>query len=257
LPPLLDTPRAGESAQQRDNLCGPFWAARVLRDFGVERWDGELIEEDLIALRAGSTLPDRPTEDSVPAGAESRTDYRYELPTTTPELSGTEAGALAGAIEAAAGGALRCLPLRGSWDADRVERLVDAASGVRARLLANVRTGPFWGSRPPLERLLAELEGREAEGPPADWDVGHFVELVMVLRGPAGSLVLVHDSYPTLGWNGRHLQPPRAVASALRRDDGRDGGVLAVASVENAEGVEALAGELGLELGIWDNGTRR
>ena len=38
--------------------------------------------------------------------------------------------------------------------------------------------------------------------PPADWDTGHFVELAQLLRGRRGALVLVRDSYPTLGWAG-------------------------------------------------------
>ncbi|TMQ03893.1 MAG: hypothetical protein E6J90_52655 [Deltaproteobacteria bacterium] len=64
------------------------------------------------------------------------------------------------------------------------------------------------------------------------------------------TLVLVHDSYPTLGWNGRHLQPARLVAAALERGDGREGGILAVAPSDE---LRAVAGEVGL----WDNGTRR
>ena len=240
-------------AQQKDNLCGPFWAARVLRDAGIERWDGEELDDDLVALRAGTLLPE-PDDGALPPGAESRAGYRFELPRVEPGEAGTSAGSLADAIGAASCGALRCVPLRGAWTEQRVSGLVDGVHGVR--LLANVRTGAFWGSRPPLEALLAELRGERVEGPPADWDVGHFCELELLVRGPGGALVLVHDSYPSLGWSGRHLQPPRAVAAALLRGDGREGGVLAVARPEQVEGIEALGLGLGLELGIWDNGTR-
>jgi uncharacterized protein DUF6885 len=233
-------------AQQKDNLCGPFWAARVLREAGFTEWD-----EDEIALRAGTVLPD-PDEGSVPPGAESRTGYRFELPRAAPAAAGTAAGALAAAIEAASGGALHCAPLRGAWDAATVEALL-GLGGVR--LLANVRTGLFWGSHPEPELLLAELRGMEVEGPPADWDVGHFCELELLVRGPGGSLVVVHDSYPEFGVGGRHFQPPRIVAAALARGDGREGGVLAVGP-ETAE-TERLARTLGLDVRIWDNGTRR
>jgi hypothetical protein len=123
-------------------------------------------------------------------------------------------------------------------------------------LIANVRTGRLWGSRPPVEILLGELEGQPVLDPAADWDVGHFVELEMLIRGPGRSLVVVHDSYPSLGWDGRHLQPPRALAAALLRGDGREGGVLAVAANSRVEVVRALAVEIGLEIGIWNNGTR-
>ncbi|MGZ8692752.1 MAG: DUF6885 family protein [Gaiellaceae bacterium] len=247
----LDT----EGAQQKDNLCGPFWAARLLRDYGVTEWDGEPIDEDLIALRAGTVLPE-PSEGSVPPGAGSRTDYRFELPTGSPAESGTDAGALASTLEAAAGGAARCVPFRGTWTAERVEQLVGAAPQLGARLLANVRTGCFWGSRPRIEALLSELEGRPAPDEPPDWDVGHFCELAGLIRGGTGSLVLVRDSYPSFGLNAHHLQPPRVVAAGLERGDGKEGGVLAFAQADRVGVLESLAAEIGLEIGIWDNGTR-
>ena len=68
-------------------------------------------------------------------------------------------------------------PLRGAWNADRIESLVEAARDLGARLIANVDTGRLWGSRPPIEVLLGELEGRSVQDPAADWEVGHFVEL--------------------------------------------------------------------------------
>jgi hypothetical protein len=170
-----------------------------------------------------------------------------------PERSGTGAEELANAIEAAAGGALRAIPLRASWNAERVVRLLSFGPELGARLLANLRTGLLWGTRPPLDSVLAELGGHEVEGPSPEWDVGHFCELAALARGSGGSLVVVRDSYPTLGWDGAHLQPPRAVAAALERDDGNAGGVLCVLPAEAAGKVEGL----GFEIGFWDNGTRR
>jgi hypothetical protein len=253
---VLSSP-AAVAEQQKDNLCGPFWAARFLRDAGVTEWDGRPVDEDLVALRAGTLLPDASPDECVPRGATSRADYGVELPVVAAARAGTAAGALAGAIEAVSGGALRCVPLRGEWIAERVEQLVDRGRGLGARLLANLRTGPLWGSRPPIESLLAELSGRSAPAPAADWDCGHFCELGLLVHGPAGSLVVVRDSYPSLGWNGTHLQPPRVVAEALERGDGRDGGVLAVVAADDAAAVETLGRALRLEIAVWDNGTRR
>lgn len=227
-----------DTAQQKDNLCGPFWAARMLRDFGIDA------EEDELAARAGSILPE-PDDGSVPPGALSKTDYTVELRTGSPQESGTSAQGLLEAIEAVG---VSCIPIRGPWTAERVMRVFDAAPP--ARLLANVRTGPFWSSKPPVEAVIAELAGQEGDGGPHEWDVGHFVHLERLL---GGTLVLVHDSYPTLGWNGRHLQPVRLVAAALERGDGREGGVLALVRTEHADAVRSVAGETG----IWDNGTRR
>jgi hypothetical protein len=234
------------SPQQKDNLCGPFNAARILRELGYAA------DEDDLALRAGSLLPDDPGR-SVPPGAEPNAEYRHELPRVPRASAGTAAGGLAGAIEDASGGELAVVPLRDAWTPERVEGLL----GLDARLLANVRTGAFWGSRPPVETLLAELRGEPVEPPPADWDVGHYVELVALVRGPGGALVVVRDSYPSFGWEGTHLQPSRAVAAALERGDGSEGGVLAIVPRGRAAEVERRAGESGLEVSIWDNGTRR
>jgi hypothetical protein len=197
------------------------------------------------------TVEDGP---QVPPGAVNWRQYRFELGRAAPESSGTSAGPLARAIEELAGGRLVCVPLRGEWTAPTVTRLVDRAGEAGARLIANLRTGLLWGSRPPIEPLLAALDGAElAEAPAADWDVGHFVELVQVLRGRRGQLVLVQDSYPSLGWKGRHLQPAAAVAAALMRGDGRGGGVLAVVAPDAAPTIEQLADELALKNEIWEN----
>jgi hypothetical protein len=251
--PVIAT--ASSQAQQKDNLCGPFWAARVLTDAGFDAWDGELVDEDLIAVRAGTILPDSKTLTSVPPGAVSRTAYRYGLPVAPVEASGTSPRRLMQAIEAASAGALRCVPICGPWTDVRVERLVDDVPRLGARLIANLQTGRLWGSRPQADALLAELDGRPVKDPPPDWDVGHFVELAMLISGPRRSLVVVRDSYPSLGWEGVYAQPTRVVAAALLRDDGREGGVLAVVPRDGADAVVAVATELGLVIGTWNNGT--
>ncbi len=238
-------PVIAKPAQQKDNLCGPFCAARILD-----------LDQDLVAMRAGTRLPTASAAPSVPRGAESRTDYRYELPEAPDAESGTSAAGLMGAIDSLSGGSLKCVPVRGEWTAAGVESLVGAAPALGARLIANIRTGKLWGSHPTAHQILAELGGSEVDGPPADWDDGHFVELEMLVRGPKASLVAVHDTYPALGLDGHHLQPPRVVAQALMRGDGREGGILAVAPAEKADEVSGLARGLGLQVGAWDNGSR-
>lgn len=243
-------------SQQKDNLCGPFCAARVLVEAGFTEWSGEPIDEDLIASRAGTTLPAASHDPSVPPGAISLTNYRFDLPTAPPPESGTSAEGLMRAIDWASSGALLGIPIRGRWTADRVERLVREAPDLGARLIANVRTGKLWASRPGVDVLLDELSGRPVADQPVDWDVGHFIELVMLIRGPRNTLVVVHDSYPTLGVLGRHLQPPRVLAAALLRGDGREGGVLAVVARQRADAVAALAAAVGLDIAAWNNGSR-
>jgi hypothetical protein len=237
--------QAALAGQQKDSLCGPFHAARVLLDAGIAECEGIPVDQDLVALHAGTTVPPGP---EAPPGAESLRDYRYQLPVVDAAHAGTSPAGLADAIVLLSGGRLECVPLRGAWRASVVERLVEAAPTLEARLIANLRTGRLWGSRPPVEALVAELAGEPASAVPgADWDVGHFVELVTVARGRGGALVVVRDSYPSFGWMGHHLQPPRAIAAALLRGDGRAGGVLAVVRSGAAAAVADLAEELELD----------
>jgi len=242
-------------------LCGPFQAARLLRHAGIADWGGEPLDQDLVALHAGTVLPacgHGLSHPQVPPGAENLLDYRYELAVGSPEQhTGTRAPALADAIATLSGGRLQCVPLTGAWTGVAVERLVDEGTGLGAGLIANLRTGRLWGSRPPGALLLAWLDRGElpsgTAAPPADWDTGHFVGLEQLVRGRAGALVVVRDSYPTLGWDGHHLQPPEVIAAALLRGDGRRGGVLCVVAPDRTQDVAHLAAALGLDTAIWHN----
>ncbi|HSO97979.1 MAG TPA: hypothetical protein VLP43_03435 [Solirubrobacteraceae bacterium] len=247
---------AGLQLQQKDNLCGPFHAARTLRDIGVTEWEGAPVDQDLVALHAGTALPEREIGPQVPPGAANLRDYRYELPRVEQAASGTSPAALAAAISELSGGRLVCVPVSGAWSTEVVERLVLEGRTIGARLMANIRSGLLWGSRPPLDLLIGRLAGEDAAHPPgADWDVGHFVELAEVVCGRRGALVVVQDSYPTLGWNGTHLQPPGALAAALSRGDGKQGGVLAVSAPELETAVRELVAEVGMSSEMWDNSS--
>src|SRR5689334_15183379 len=244
MPLLTEAPR-----QQKDHLCGPFHAARILRGFGITGSDGEPLDQDLVALRAGTTLPRDFADGGVPPGAASWADHRYELATVDTDDAGTSARGLASAIEELSARRLVCVPVSGRWTAANVEGLM----ALDARFIANLRTGRLWGACPPQETLLAVLDGAVPASPPPDWDVGHFVELAALLRGRRGSLVLIRDSYPSLGWGGLHLQPAAVVAEALIRGDGRQGGVLSVVEPQGAAAVRKRASELGLATEMWEN----
>ena len=234
--------------QQKDNLCGCFWASLVLRAAGVEA------DQDEVAAAAGAILPGGDPQTHVAPGATPRNDYRVELRVDpTPGVGGTSAPAVARAIERLSSGALAAIPIAGPWTGETVTALMDAAAA--ATLVANVRTGLFWGSRPDPAAVLAHLRGETVEPPPADWDVGHFVNFAALVRGPAADLVVVRDTYQELGLAGHHLQPPDRIAASLRRDDGHEGGVLAVADSAGAAALRARLEGDGFELRHWHNGT--
>jgi hypothetical protein len=232
---------------QKDELCGCFWAALALRlnDEGP-------VEQDDVALLAGSVITSHGSAHLLPRGQERRNDFVRALPVTSDdESSGTSAHGVALAVSELTDGRLAARPLAGV-DAPGIRALLRAAADATAPvvLVANVQTGAFWGSHATAAQLARYLErGDLAAGPAPDWSVGHFVGLVGLSEGRAGALVTVADTYPALGAGGVHLQPVEAVAAALARR-----GVLVIAEPAVARSVAAAAGGIAE---LWDNGSPR
>jgi hypothetical protein len=243
---------------QKDELCGAFWGTLALRAFGIERVLDEPVDQDLVAREAGSTLSNGDPYESLPPGEHPRVDYRLDLPTAPdPAGAGTAASSLAQAIESCSDGRLGVVRIAGPWRAGAVERVLERTLELApdAVLIANLRTDRLWASKPNPVLLLAALAGAEVDVPSSEWNVGHFVSLGLIVRGPGGMLVGVRDTYRSLGWNGNHLQPPAALDAALERSDELEGGVLCVCRPEEAEALTRQLGADGFELRDWDNGS--
>jgi uncharacterized protein DUF6885 len=238
---------------QKDQLCGPFWGALVLTAAGRPT------DQDQVALRAGTTLAEGDPSQWLPPGASPRIDYSLSLPISPDELSaGTSASGLVRSIEELSGNDLKVIPVAaGPWTAATVLGLVEIAVSEASgcTLVANLRTGHLWGSRPPARLLLDHLLGLPVEPPVADWDCGHFLAIVGTLSGTGNILIALRDTYPELGWGGYHLQPADSTAAALERGDGHEGGVLCVCEASAAGGLASKLEEAGFELRHWDNGT--
>lgn len=243
---------------QRDDLCGAFCGALALGAAGIIEHGGEPVDQDAVALAAGSTVAGARDPGTLPEGETGRRDYRIVPPVIDdPDLSGTTAAGLLKALERLSGGALEPIPYAGPWSADTLAGLFDLVCALprAATLVANFATRYLWGGGASISRLLAYLLDGELDGPPPDWDVGHFACVVARVRGPAASLYAIADTYPALGDGGVHLQPQERLAAALERREMPAGGMIVVVSAEDAASVRAGAGELGLEERIWDNGT--
>jgi hypothetical protein len=255
--PLLELHAA--ELPQKDELCGAFWVTLALRRAGHLEHEGEPIDQDAVALAAASVLSPGGSRDLLPAGEEGRSDFRLELPREDGDSSGTSAGGLVRAVERLSGGGLAAVPVAGPWSAAAVDDVLDAAacSPAPVTLVANVATGELWGSHATAAQLAGYLEsGEDGDGPPSDWSVGHFVGLVARLRGPRGTLVVVGDTYRSLGLGGVHLQPVERVAAALQRDRfPGDGGVLAIVAAPAAPALGDRFAVSGRRIAVWDNGT--
>jgi hypothetical protein len=247
-----------ETLPQRDDLCGAFCGALALRAGEVGGHDGAPIDQDAVALAAGSVISAEPEPHNLPHGEHSRRDYRLALPLIEDAtVSGTTPAGLAQAVERLSDGTLAALPYTTDWSAGVLAGLFDLLGSLErpVSLVANIATRQLWGGGASLEQLLAYLLDGTGEGPRADWDVGHFVCLVGRVVGPAGTLYGVADTYRSLGSGGLHLQPAERLARALQRPDMTPGGVIVIAAAEDAPAVRSGGARLRLDEGAWDNGT--
>jgi hypothetical protein len=257
-------PRAAELARlhaeelpQKDELCGAFSTLLTLRLAGIRRdADGEL-DQDAVGRAAGSVLGPEGYDEDLPPGEPGRKDYRLEHPRAAAEIAGTSAGGLVRAVAELSAGRRVALGVTGPWTGEALGRLLETALAEKdAALVLNVGTRFFWGSRPSVAELLAYLEsGDAAGGPPPDWAVGHFVGCLGVVRGTRGTLLVISDTYDTLGLHGVHLQPIERVAAALAREGMTPGGALLMLPGDRRDAIANSLTRGGLELGVWDNGS--
>lgn len=243
---------------QRDDLCGAFCGALALNAAGVVEAHGEPTDQDAVAIAAGSIVSTTRDPATLPGGGGGRRDYRLPIPTIDdPDISGTTAEGVARAIDRLGAGSVTAIPYSGPWTSTTLDGLFDAAAGLSepVTLIANLATHHLWGGAATPAQLLAHLFEGALDGPPPDWDVGHFSCVTASTDGPGGRLYAVADTYPALGGNGVHLQPSARLAAAIARVDKPAGGVLAVVSLGEAERLREAASALGLREGLWDNGT--
>jgi hypothetical protein len=241
---------------QRDDLCGAFCGALALQAAGIVERGGEPLDQDAVALAAGSVISGK--RDTLPHGETGRRDYRLAIPEIEDsDLSGTTAAGVMEAIAKLSDGALEPIALSGPWNPDTLGGLYETVSALErpVTLIANFATHHLWGGRARADELLDYLIDGRPDGPPPDWKVGHFACVFGRVVGAGGSLYAVADTYPALGDRGVHLQPQERLAAALERRDMPAGGMIVAAFADAAAAVRAGAAAIGLTESLWDNGT--
>lgn len=238
--------------QQKDEMCGPYWAA-----VAVMALTGRAVTQDEAALAAGTRITvGGGRQEDLPPGASSRTDYRQPIPTTAnTQLAGTSAAGVVRAISRISDAAVVGVPVRGPWSQDTVGALTDLVLETEALAILNVETRYLWNSHLGLRDMAAYLRGAPVEVQPSEWSVGHYVAVVGSITS-SRQLVVCADTYPSLGANGIHVQPPDRLARALMRpaSDTSGGAIVAVAA-PHAIRVQEWADAAGCEIGFWDNGA--
>src|SRR6266566_150408 len=144
---------------QRDDLCGAFCGALALHAARIDTCDGEQIDQDAVALAAGSLVSAMPETHNLPLGERSRRDYRLALPRIgDAAVSGTTPAGLVRAVERLSGGALAAVPCTASWSADvraadrlPARRHADGPGrGLGRRALRLPRRARRWSRRDPV-----------------------------------------------------------------------------------------------------------
>jgi hypothetical protein len=245
-----------EREEERAGIGGEEGGYKAGEGRGVN--GDEPIDQDAVALAAGSVVSVLKDTSILPFGEQGRRDYRLVLPyVEDPATSGTTAAGLIVAIDQLSGGRLVAIPYTGPWTITTLGGLFDLAADLQrpVTLLANLATRHLWGSHPRSSQLLDYLLDGEQSGLPPDWDVGHFACVIGRVRGPGGSLYGLADTYPSLGTGGVHQQPQERLAAAIERRDMPAGGVLAIVFAQDTPAVRSGASALGLLEGVWDNGT--
>ena len=246
---------------QKNDLCGAFWGTLALRTVGYGATPtGGVLDQHAVAVEAGSTLPLVSHTEELPAGEPGRDDYRLEFPKLADgHLSGTAVSGVIRAVDVLSAGGLDAIPISGPFETNDVREIFRCfrAAATPGVVTLNVGTRYLWGAAADEDQLGAYLKtGDSTTGPTPDWDVGHFVGAAGTIEGEGGELILIADTYPSLGPSGLHLQPIECVAAALRRPEilGAGGVVLFLPPAAATEVREALT-SAGLTLGLWDNGS--
>lgn len=235
--------------EQKENLCGPFTAAYILRGMGFRYHNGNFVDQEYVAYLARAR---------VSAGEGGL--YKYPLAETlSPAELGTSAQGLKYAIETISEGSLRVVPVKTAdmisgpmLKAEDLEALVEIFSRVReVQLIFNLNTRHLLDGED-LNRKVLSID-RDAEliraGLKKREGVGHFVSCAgFVRRGKA--LFIIRETYRRYGVQ---MQPFEAVLQGLNRGDGREGGILVITTEElEEELVEELQG---FDLSLWNNGS--
>ncbi len=272
---------------QMENTCGPYTLLYILRGLGFTFHKGIPITEDYLAYLARTRIAEEEAklrreifekilrgEVSVEEAHEKygKIMYTYELLTTRdPVEMGTSAQGVKHACEVVTEGKLAAIPIpsrRGEKILFTEERfraltdlLISKVDEWKYQVIMNLQMARLLNPINPYHDIFKVLvsPNPEAEIGPSPWRVGHFLSLagfIVVKDCPERKVFyILRDTYRNLGYKGYHVQPEEYVRRALVRDDGREGGLLIIVNKEVASAVEEEMKKIGLEVGLWNNGS--
>ncbi|MEM0235808.1 DUF6885 family protein [Thermofilum sp.] len=272
---------------QKEETCGLYALTYILRGLGYRSHNGIDIDEDYLSYLARTRIS--PEEENLRKEVFTKILYgemgpeeairrywkivrKYELPTTiNPAELGTSAEGVKYALETVTNGELAGVPIpsrRGNevyFTEDKflnlINLLVENINTWKYQAILNWQTGKLVNIVARFHDIFLVLFSKDplmAIGL-NPWRVGHFVSLAGFVKvyqnNENRTYFLIRDSYKNAGYMGYHVQPINRVREALVRDDGREGGILLIVRKEIAKEVENAIKDIGLTVGLWNNGT--
>lgn len=287
LPNVAEIDRVFRNIQsQKDNTCGPYTLACLLRGMGFTSHKGRELDEDYLASLASTNIlvEDEKISEAIKRKLElgiltkAQVDshfrevvYKYKLPVTSQESElGTSIQGLADACAEATNQKITALTLpsvgknrKELFTAERFLELLrlvfenkdrwaaQALLNYRADRLLNMNSAEYT-----FFDVLTNFDDERRFGNDP-YHVGHFVTLAGLIKDVRRSryALLIRDAYKNKGFRGYHIQPFEAVRRALIRDDGREGGILLLVKSEFSGEASKASEGLGLVISAWDNGS--
>ena len=272
---------------QKKETCGSFTLAYMLRGLGFERTGYNEVYEDYVASIARVNIMLEEAEKWKDAMEKIRNGeltkerarqkygdilYDFELPVAKePKEAGGSAEGVRVACERITDGKIMAIPIPAREEdkiyftqnifSKLVKLIRDFSDEWNIEMIANYNTGHLLDVEDESYNLInIILHWNDTSFfPTSKWIVGHFVNIAGFVEfkvvNKKSVYVLIRDTYKHFGFGGYHLQPLENFRRALVRNDGREGGLLITAPTENRKKIEGAITNLGLSLGVWDNGS--
>jgi hypothetical protein len=264
---------------QKENFCGAFTAAYILRGLGYRTCRNEIVDQDYVAYLARVNVDPSDIEklrvlkreiESLPEEAARELCGKYrsiwyrfnDLPTTQkPEELGASPEGIIYAIQEVTMSKLKAIPVKtfsktdgNLLSKDRMNVLLEILKesekyGVQAIL--NLNTKHLLDSEK-IPRLSEKLLLRERFEEVFRDSVGHYVGYAGLIEVDSEPLIIIRETYRRYGV---HLQPAEHVRKALIRGDGREGGIIIIVPFEVEGELKSILLENDFKIEIWDNGS--